>query len=661
MEDKKYYDANGNEINLNEEHFKLVQNNQVIYDEKFQTKATTYFKDAFKRFCKNKSSVVAAIIIGILMLLSFTVPIFSPYDLDSPKMDQDLLPSKLFEAGNGFWDGTKKYEHIIYNPATESPAGFKANAVIMDSVVSVDTYLDDFSEYAYGGIYIFEGDKAKIKESGYAYDYLRHRTPLTFTKDNKITYTLKFSDEFDSAKHDNAEYRIVYQNKADSSSEYKVLVDWTTELKEQKIDMSEWLEANNLDNITGYIRIDMKTSSGVAKYPALYIDSIVFSSSLSEILDEEVAEEDLTLEEIEYREQIEEFIELLDEISITDANATKNLQIADAGSWATTGTTAVIKTHVSYWTFLYDEYEASLGYMKDFEIGKSIMQSYIDKGWCLYDFNVGTESFVKLSSECPIEEVTSQSSIMIKDEEVVNLKCEIQLYKYLGYDEMPKFIFGTDASGYDLFTRAFSSLRKSLAVSMLVFIVTFSFGLVWGAISGYFGGNVDLILERLRDIIGSIPTLVLVTLALIIWGKTILIFAMAICITGWVGTAGLTRTQFYRFKGREYILSSRTLGASDARLIAKHILPNSLGTIVTSSILRIPGFIFTESTFAYLGLGLTGTDSFGVILSDNQIYINSLPILILFPSALISLLMISFNLFGNGLRDALNPSLKGSE
>ena len=80
-----------------------------------------------------------------------------------------------------------------------------------------------------------------------------------------------------------------------------------------------------------------------------------------------------------------------------------------------------------------------------------------------------------------------------------------------------------------------------------------------------------------------------------------------------------------------------------------------------SSILRIPGFIFTESTFAYLGLGLTGTDSFGVILSDNQIYINSLPILILFPSALISLLMISFNLFGNGLRDALNPSLKGSE
>ena len=109
MEDKKYYDANGNEIILNEEHFKLVQNNQVIYDEKFQTKATTYFKDAFKRFCKNKSSVVAAIIIGILMLLSFSVPILSPHDLDSPKMDQDLLPSKLFEAGNGFWDGTKKY------------------------------------------------------------------------------------------------------------------------------------------------------------------------------------------------------------------------------------------------------------------------------------------------------------------------------------------------------------------------------------------------------------------------------------------------------------------------------------------------------------------------------------------------------------------------
>ena len=654
MEDKKYYDANGKEIIVTKEDFELVQKNTVIYDEKFQTKATTYLKDAFKRFCKNKSSVVAAIIIGLLMLLSFSVPILSPHDLDAPKMNQDLLPGRLFNASKqGIWDGTKVYKNIIYDPSTGAPAGFKANAVIMDSVVSEDKYLDDFSEYAYGGIYIFEGDKAKIKESDYSYDYLRHRTAVTFTRDNKITYTIKFSDEFNSNKYRNAEYRIVYQNKTDGSSEYKVLADWTTELKEYSFNMSEWLESNNLTQATGYIRIDVKTVSGETKYPALYIDSIVYSSALSEGI------EDLPEEEID--EDTLALIELLEDISITDANATKNMQIADRGSWATTGTTSVIKTHVSYWTFRYDEYEASLGYMDNFEIGASVMQTYIDKGWCEYDFSKGAESFVKLSEKCPIDSVKAQSSITINNEQVINLSCEIQLYKYVGYNSMPRFIFGTDAGGYDLFTRAFSSLRKSLGVSILVFIATFAFGLVWGAISGYFGGNTDLILERLRDIIGSIPNLVLITLVLIVWERNIVVFAIAICITGWVGTAGLTRTQFYRFKGREYILSSRTLGASDARLIAKHILPNSLGTIVTSSILRIPGFIFTESTFADLGLGLTGTDSFGVILSENQKYINSLPVLILFPSALISLLMISFNLFGNGLRDALNPSLKGSE
>ena len=108
-------------------------------------------------------------------------------------------------------------------------------------------------------------------------------------------------------------------------------------------------------------------------------------------------------------------------------------------------------------------------------------------------------------------------------------------------------------------------------------------------------------------------------------------------------------------------MASRTLGASDTRLIFKHILPNALGTIVTSTVLMIPGIIFTEASLSYLGLGLQGSDSFGTILSENQKFLKSFPMLILFPSIIISLLMISFNLFGNGLRDALNPSLKGSE
>ena len=289
------------------------------------------------------------------------------------------------------------------------------------------------------------------------------------------------------------------------------------------------------------------------------------------------------------------------------------------------------------------------------------MEEYISKGWCTYDFNVGASSFVRLSDNCPIEAVTDQVSTVIAEKEVINVVCDVQMYKVLGYKTMPKFILGTDASGFDLFTRAFSSLRTSLGVAIIISAICFVFGLCWGAISGYFGGNVDLFMERFCDILGGMPWIVMMTLAIIIWGNNLFTFTIATCLTGWMGTAATTRTQFYRFKGREYILSSRTLGSSDKRLIFKHILPNSLGTIVTSSVLKIPGVIFSEATLSYLGLGLKGVNSFGTMLSDNQNYLGSHPATILFPAVIISLLMISFNLFGNGLRDALNPSLKGGE
>ena len=138
-------------------------------------------------------------------------------------------------------------------------------------------------------------------------------------------------------------------------------------------------------------------------------------------------------------------------------------------------------------------------------------------------------------------------------------------------------------------------------------------------------------------------------------------FILALCLTGWMGTAGRTRTQFYRFKNREYVFASRTLGASHFRLIFKHILPNSMGTIITGSVLMITSVIFSEANIAYLNLGLQGVESFGVMMSENQQFLGTYPNLVIFPAVIISLLMISFNLFGNGLRDAFNPSLKGSE
>ena len=168
-------------------------------------------------------------------------------------------------------------------------------------------------------------------------------------------------------------------------------------------------------------------------------------------------------------------------------------------------------------------------------------------------------------------------------------------------------------------------------------------------------------MERFCEILGGVPWIVVMTLCILHLGNNFFTFVLALCLTGWISTAHRTRSQFYRFKGREYVLASRTLGSSDIRLIFKHILPNSMGTIITSSVLMIPSSIFSEATLAYLNLGLQGVHSFGVMMSNNQSYLGVYPNLVIFPAVVMALMMISFNLFGNGLRDAFNPALKGTE
>ena len=138
----------------------------------------------------------------------------------------------------------------------------------------------------------------------------------------------------------------------------------------------------------------------------------------------------------------------------------------------------------------------------------------------------------------------------------------------------------------------------------------------------------------------------------------------AFVLTGWIGMASRVRMQFYRFKGQEYILAARTLGARDMRLMFKHIFPNSLGTLITSSVLVIPGVIFSESSLTYLGIinlqELAGT-SIGTLMSQGQTAMTTSPHAMFFPAIYFALLLISFNLFGNGLRDAFNPALRGVE
>ncbi|MBQ3067418.1 MAG: ABC transporter permease, partial [Clostridia bacterium] len=238
------------------------------------------------------------------------------------------------------------------------------------------------------------------------------------------------------------------------------------------------------------------------------------------------------------------------------------------------------------------------------------------------------------------------------------------IYKF-GYE--PSFAFGTDSSGYDIFSRLASGARFSFLLAIIVSVINLTIGALYGAIEGYYGGVVDIAMERFSDILRGVPfTVVTVLFQLHLAAKVGVVGSLifAFVLTGWIGMASRVRMQFYRFKNQEYVLAARTLGASDWRIIWKHIFPNSLGTIITGSILVIPGVIFSETSLSYLGiinLDSATMSSVGTMLSLGQKVMTSSPHVVLFPALFIALLEISFNLFGNGLRDAFNPSLRGSE
>lgn len=627
---------------LSQTSFDLVRKDseEKIHDAKFESKPTTFAKDAFRRFCKNKSSVAGAIIIAFLLACSFIVPVISPHDVSvgSSYLTQALLPPKAFESGTGWWDGCKSYTHITYDSDNECPAEFISHAV-KNLVVGDLEYTNIASKYAKNGyiaLYndqVLEAGEVTDEKNGFIYNY----TNFNVTSTGSYTAAISLGSDAGYGNGELTSYRVRLQYKEGSTTNFLVLQDWSETYGDLNLDLSAALVDAGLTEVNNAkLRIDTQ-----AKETESYI--LVKSIQLSCA--------DATENEN------------LKGISFTDANKAAMITKNDDGSfdkdyWQSNVFRYVYKVEIRFCSFKYDHYDAVFG-SNERVIGQSIMKEYIDKGWCEYDFSVGPTSFKKLSEDCPVDSVENQT--YDAREGVYQLNTHTTYYKYLGLKHAPKYLMGTDSKGHDLVTKALKSLRTSLLVATIATVVSLAIGLVWGAIAGYFGGTTDIVMERITDIISGIPWIVMMTLVILLLGNNIVTFAIALCMTDWIGPAATTRTQFYRFKGREYVLASRTLGASDWRLIFQHILPNGLGTIVTSVVLMIPGCIFSEASISYLGLGLKGVNSFGVLLSENQMYLKSFPALVIFPAIIISLLMISFNLFGNGLRDALNPSLKGGD
>ena len=574
--EKELYTA---ESPIPKEKFELVHEDESIHDTKFETKPIGWLRDALTRFVKNRTSVIAAAILFIIILFAIIVPLASPKSYvkksDFPSGFRDskfseVLPRIKAFRGSGFWDGTKE--------DTIGEAEFK----------------------------------------------------------------LRYYGEFDNEKKNNDELTRL----DDSNYErFKVLK------KNEKV-----ITALKMTNITYNVRVDTYAVGAM---------QINMSKEEYEALEAYEAKKGISMA-TDYDANLHRSIlkPLTDYISWTgtkgDMTSPLAVHLLEEGVSA-----SAIENIQDQMANYYNKSDNTYIYYKLYPNKRN--GEYVDTSFVPY-----------INSDNEIEDIyrrDGDGNLIYYDIVNSQYKVRVDYYDYFTYRYgfEPNYILGSNNLGQDILLRLARGTRFSLLLGVGVSLINFLIGLVWGAVSGYYGGRADLIMERVTDIIANVPTIVIMSIASIQLTNNsslpsataiILSFLIAFVYNGWVGVASTTRMQFYRFKGQEYVLASRTLGAKDRRLIFRHILPNAAGTLVTASVLMIPGIIFAESSLSYLGIvdfASSGIDTIGTLLKEGQSVIKSSPHVLISPVILIAILMICFNLFGNGLRDAFNTTLRGSE
>lgn len=223
-------------------------------------------------------------------------------------------------------------------------------------------------------------------------------------------------------------------------------------------------------------------------------------------------------------------------------------------------------------------------------------------------------------------------------------------------------IFGTDTLGRDLFVRVMMGAKYSLIVGVGAAIINLFIGVIYGAIAGFFGGKVDTIMMRIVDCLYSIPTMIYAVLIMAVlkgseFDKTGIISIMiALSISYWVGMARIVRGDILQLKQQEFVLAAKALGASKGRILFKHLIPNCIGSIIVTMTLLIPQAIFTEAFLSYIGLGINAPRaSLGTLCSEAQSVITIYPYQLFFPALVICIIILAFNLLGDGLTEALDP------
>lgn len=223
-----------------------------------------------------------------------------------------------------------------------------------------------------------------------------------------------------------------------------------------------------------------------------------------------------------------------------------------------------------------------------------------------------------------------------------------------------EYLFGTDHLGRDLFVRIMYGARYSLIIAFVASFLNLVIGIIYGGVAGLVGGWVDNLLMRIVDIIASIPMTIYVILLMVLFGKGGLFnIIVALAISYWIGMARIVRAEILQLKQQEFVLAAKTLGARENRILFKHLIPNCIGPIIVTLTLQIPTAIFTEAFLSFIGLGLTPPlASWGTLANEALDKLTLYPYQLFFPILAICITIFSFNMLGDGLRDALDPKIK---
>jgi ABC-type dipeptide/oligopeptide/nickel transport system permease subunit len=624
--------------------FTLVQENERLLDKPLKTKQLSYFQDAMLRFTKNKYNVIATVILSIFILLSIFVPVITPKTLYTQTNSAltTLPPRVPLLEKIGFLDGTKEFKDQPINYSTIDPEtglGYPTTGFQVD-FINLATLTNR----------VIVGSERSVLYVGGTNNLYVNFNQIAFSIVSLQSYTMitGHTIDIDIASIDDSAVLKVYLSNTVSGS---TLTSW--------------------DDIT---LIGTINEAGVHTIDPLL--SVTSGTSGFLVLKLELPEQSLDGNEFVSLNSVEIFNALDVSVARFYGFELSNFSLFTINPTNENGRYLRKDAEMTVATFRYNVYDALFA-----DAPRTI--GAVEYARILED-NPGMEESIEVDplnpnawtfgEGFPLSGVRGTTSITIAGKVYTNYNVMMNGAYALGFEEAPYFLFGTDVFGKDLFTLIWLGLRTSLLLGFMAALINIIVGVIWGATSAYYGGQVDILMERFTDIWGSFPQITMIGIITVLIGPGFLALFIFVIYDGWIGAAKVTRSQFYRYKGREYVLAARTLGASDRRIIFKHILPNALGTIITRVILSIPSIIFLEVNLSYLGFGigngqalvlgpitLTGT-SIGVILNDGQqqIFAGNLW-LVIFPTIIVSILMITFNMFGNALRDALNPQLRGSE